>query len=86
MSSSIVRRGGRFSCRGFDCESDIARVADRSHAPGKKQGPPAGRADDFQSSRPDDQSSSRLATFCVTPRSFGYGFDPIMPFHKTLLN
>lgn len=58
---------------------------DRPRAPCKKHVPPAGR-DALQINRPDDQSSSRLATFCVTPLSFGYGFDPIMPFHKTRLN
>lgn len=51
----------------------------------KKPGPPAGRAR-LQTVQPDDQSSSRLATFCVTPLSFGYGCDPIMPFHNTRLN
>ncbi len=57
---------------------------DRPRTLRKKHGPPAERAA-FHADRPDDQSSSRLATFCVTPRSFGYGFDPIMPFHKTRL-
>lgn len=51
----------------------------------KNTGPPAGRAC-FRTGPPNDQSSSRLATFCVTPRSFGYGFAPIMPFHNTRLN
>ncbi|WP_157768009.1 hypothetical protein [Burkholderia ambifaria] len=59
--------------------------AERRRATCKRHGPPAGRAD-FQTDHSDDQSSSRLATLCVTPRGFGYGFDPIMPFHKTRLN
>ncbi len=59
--------------------------ADRRRAPCKKHGPPAARVA-FHTNRPNNQSSPRLATFCVTPRSFGYGFDPIMPFHKTRLN
>ncbi len=59
--------------------------ADRRRAPCKKHGPAAGRVA-FHTNRPNDQSSSQLATFCVTPRSFGHAFDPTMPFHKTRLN